>query len=85
MSELIDNCPLCAGAKKSGITVFSVDLGFGVVMVRNVPATVCSQCGADWISDEVAQQLESIVEEAKLKHHQVEVSTFPLSAPAPMQ
>ena len=34
---------------KEGKTTFTVDLGFGVVVVRDVPATVCSQCGADWI------------------------------------
>jgi YgiT-type zinc finger domain-containing protein len=36
-----------------GKTTFTVDLGFGVVVVRDVPATVCSQCGADWISDDI--------------------------------
>jgi len=38
-----DKCPLCGGAKKEGKTTFTVDLGFGVVVVRDVPATVCSQ------------------------------------------
>ena len=59
--------------------MFSVDLGFGVVMVRDVPATICSQCGADWIADETAKQLDGLVTEARRKHHQVEVSTFPWS------
>jgi len=35
-------------------TIFTADLGFGVVVVRDVPATVCSQCGADWIADAIA-------------------------------
>jgi len=30
-----------------------VDLGFGVVVVRNVPAKVCSQCGEEWIDAKV--------------------------------
>ena len=47
-------CPSCGGKKKAGTTTFSVDLGFGVVMVRRVPAQVCSQCGADWIADDAA-------------------------------
>lgn len=66
-------CPLCKGTKKQGKTTFTVDLGFGVIVVRDVPATVCSQCGADWISDSIAEKLEKIVEEAKQKHHQLEV------------
>lgn len=69
-------CPLCGGHKKEGQTTFSVDFGDGVVVVRNVPATVCSLCGNEWISDQVASQLETIVEDAKKKHLLVEVTTY---------
>ncbi len=70
------SCPLCGGDKTQGKTTFTVDLGFGVVVVRDVPATVCSQCGADWISDAIAAQLEGIVEDARKKHHMVEVTSL---------
>jgi YgiT-type zinc finger domain-containing protein len=69
-------CPLCSGLKKSGTTTFTADLEFGVVVVRKVPATVCSQCGADWIEDRVAKQLEDIVKDARKKRLQVEVTSF---------
>lgn len=71
-----DACPLCGGTKKAGQTTFTVDLGFGVVVVRNVPATVCSQCGADWIQDPIAAKLEDIVNDARRKHLTVEVTTL---------
>lgn len=71
-----DKCPLCGGTKKTGKTIFAVDLGFGVVVVRDVPATVCSQCGADWIEDVIASKLEDIVNDARKKHHIVEVTTL---------
>lgn len=71
-----DRCPLCGGQRKPGKTTFTVDLGFGVVVVRDVPATVCSQCGADWIADAVAAKLEWIVDDARKKHHTVEVTTL---------
>ena len=71
-----DICPLCGGEKRSGETMFSVELGHGVVVVRHVPATVCVQCGADWIPDDVAAQLEQYVEEAREKHSPVEVVGF---------
>jgi len=73
----LDQCPLCGGEKIKGMTIFSVDLGFGVVLVRDVPATLCSQCGADWLSDDVAARLEEMVNDARLRHLQVEVTTFP--------
>ena len=75
-TTLPDRCPLCGGSKKNGKTTVTVDLGFGVVVVRDVPATVCSQCGADWIEDAIASKLEEIVNDARLKRHIVEVTTL---------
>ncbi|MDH4100562.1 MAG: type II toxin-antitoxin system MqsA family antitoxin [Nitrospirota bacterium] len=69
-------CPLCGGTKEKGKTTFTADLGFGVVVVRDVPATVCALCGADWIEDKVAGRLETIVAEARKKHHLVEITTL---------
>ncbi len=69
-------CPLCGGKKGAGKTTFTVDLGFGVVVVREVPATVCSQCGADWIDDAISEKLEKIVDDARQKHNLVEVTTL---------
>ena len=76
ISKSSDSCPLCGGTKKAGQTTFTVDLGFGVVVVRNVPAMVCSQCGADWIQDSVASKLEDIVSDARRKQLTVEVTTL---------
>jgi YgiT-type zinc finger domain-containing protein len=69
-------CPICSGRKKPGTTTFTVDLEFGVVVVRKVPATVCGQCGADWIEDRIARQLEDIVKDARKRRLQVEVTSL---------
>lgn len=71
-----DVCPICGGTKKRGKTTFTADMGFGIVVVRDVPATVCSQCGANWIGDPVAAKLEKIVEDTRRKHNIVEVTTL---------
>lgn len=71
-----DRCPLCGGTKKPGRMTFTAELGFGVVVVRNVPATVCSQCGADWIGDDVAERIEALVNNAREKCLQVEVMSL---------
>jgi YgiT-type zinc finger domain-containing protein len=76
LKESPNRCPLCGGSKKAGRTTFTVDLGFGVVVVRDVPASVCSQCGADWIDDSIASKLEEIVNDARQKRHIVEVTTL---------
>jgi YgiT-type zinc finger domain-containing protein len=70
-------CPVCHGGyKKPGNTTFTVDLGFGVVVVRGVPAQVCDLCGTDWLEDSVAEKLEQIVEQAQRKHPIVEVANW---------
>ena len=75
-SDSPSRCPLCGGDKKPGTTTFTADLGFGVVVVRQVPALVCAQCGADWISDDVAARIEALVEDAKKKRLEVEVTSL---------
>ena len=74
--NLPDRCPLCGGSKHAGTTTFTVDLGFGIVVVRDVPATVCSQCGADWIEDTIASRLEGIVDDARKCHRMVEITSM---------
>ncbi len=66
-------CPICGGIKKAGKTTYSIDLGTGVVVVRDVAATVCDQCGEEWIDAKTARQLKQVTEDARQKHHQVEV------------
>ena len=73
-----DRCPICGGTKSAGKTTFTTDLGHGIVVVRDVPATVCSQCGADWIDDAVASKLEAIVNDAREKKHTVEITSMPV-------
>ncbi|GAI31429.1 unnamed protein product [marine sediment metagenome] len=73
---MMEKCPLCGGDKKKGHTTYSVDLGFGVVVVRNVPAKICSQCGEEWIGAQVARRLEQVVNSARDKHPQLEVLPF---------
>lgn len=75
-TKKIDLCPLCGGEKSKGKTTFTVDMGFGVVVVRDVPAMVCSQCGAEWMDDKMSERVENIVKDARKKHHTVEVTSF---------
>ncbi len=76
MSSTKDICPLCGGHKKQGTTTFTVDVEDTLVVVRNVPATLCSLCGNEWFSDEVAANIEHIVEEARNNHRQMEVTQY---------
>jgi len=77
MNNINTTCPLCInGLKKPGVTTFTAELGFGVAVIRNVPALVCDQCGSDWLEDKVAEKLENIVNSARKKQSIVEVANW---------
>ena len=67
---------MCGGHKTEGQTTFAVDLGFGVVVVRHVPALVCAQCGEAWLEDGVAERLEEVVDDARSRQLVVEVADW---------
>ena len=71
--KIPSKCPMCSGKVKPGTTTFTVDLTTGVVVVRNVPAFVCTQCGEAWIEDSTAGKLEAITAQAKKQKTQLEM------------
>jgi YgiT-type zinc finger domain-containing protein len=71
-----DRCPLCGDQLGPGETIFAVELGFGVTVVRHVPASVCETCGESWVEDETAAKLEQIVDRARRGQSQVEVLAY---------
>jgi YgiT-type zinc finger domain-containing protein len=73
-------CAACGGTKRPDTTLFAVDLGTGVLVVRNVPALVCTQCGDAWFSDETVVELERLANDARARGAEVEVITMPSAA-----
>jgi len=73
-------CSLCGGTMAPGRILFAVDLGTGVLVVRNVPALVCDQCGQRWIPDDIAAKLEQLADDARRRGAEVEVITMPDAA-----
>lgn len=62
--------------KKEGTSTFTVDLKDTIVVVRDVPSSVCSLCGNEWVNDDVAEELEAIVNNAKNRQRFFEVTKF---------
>jgi len=47
---------------ESKVVTHMVDLGSCIVIIRSVPAMVCTQCGEVWYSGTVTRRLEKIVD-----------------------
>jgi YgiT-type zinc finger domain-containing protein len=56
---------MCKGKLTDKNTSFMVDLGNCIVIVKNVPSQVCGQCGEASYSNNVARELEKIVNAVK--------------------
>ncbi|MSQ06962.1 MAG: type II toxin-antitoxin system MqsA family antitoxin [Dehalococcoidia bacterium] len=65
MSRIADKCDLRSGELQPGTTTLEVWLGEQLIVVRDVPAGVCQQCGEAYISADVSERLDHFLAE----HH----------------
>lgn len=69
-------CLMCKGTLVDKPTNFIADLGTCIVIVKNVPSQVCSQCGEVSYSDIVAKQLEKIVNDMRNAMMEIAVVSY---------
>lgn len=65
-------CFKCKGKLIDKKVNYVVDLEETIIVIKGVPATVCSECGEQFFSDEAAKNIEKIVN--KLKELSAEVT-----------
>jgi YgiT-type zinc finger domain-containing protein len=53
-----------------------VDLGDGIVIIKNVPANICRQCGEYYVDTQTALKLENIVDRVKKEKAEVLIISF---------
>jgi len=58
-------CFVCKGEIENKNTTFMVELDNCIIIIKNVPSQVCKQCGEVTYSNEVAKQLENLVNSVK--------------------
>ena len=58
-------CFLCKGKLENKFTTFMVELDNCIIIIKNVPSQVCKQCGEVSYSNEVAKQLEKLINTVK--------------------
>ncbi|MFR3920025.1 MAG: type II toxin-antitoxin system MqsA family antitoxin [Clostridia bacterium] len=58
-------CFMCKGSLEEKNTTFMVELDNCIIIIKNVPSLVCEQCGEVSYSDEVAKQLEKLVNDVR--------------------
>jgi YgiT-type zinc finger domain-containing protein len=76
------NCFFCKGELTDQETIFTTEFNNCIVVIKNVPSLVCSQCGEVVHSDAVSQRLEQIVDSVKSSLCSAEITVISYSAKA---
>lgn len=73
-------CFYCKGDIVPSTTVYTVQIGNAVIVIKNVPCEECEQCGEIEISNEVMQKLDKIIDTAKQLMQEVAVIDYKMTA-----
>jgi YgiT-type zinc finger domain-containing protein len=70
-------CGICKAEMEEKSVTYTEDLNQGVVVIRHVPANVCTECGNIWYSGTVVAELEKLVDKYEsLSGSEVSVVNF---------
>jgi len=56
-------CGICKAETEEKTVTYTEDIEQGVMVIRHVPAQVCTECGNIWYSGTVAAELEKLVDQ----------------------
>ena len=70
-------CVVCKhGETQQGTTTVTLERDGLTLVMKNVPAQVCLNCGEDYVNEDVAEQLLATAEELALSGTQVAIRQF---------
>jgi len=70
-------CTLCKhGQTATGKTTVTLQREESTIIIKNVPAEICNNCGEYYLSEEIATRLLALAEEAVCKGAEVEILRF---------
>lgn len=59
------NCPLCTSNMSEGTTVVTITMESSrIIVVKNVPALLCEQCGEEYVNLSTSKNVEKQVKKA---------------------
>ncbi len=70
------NCFKCKGNLEVKNVNYMVDLEETIIIIKGVPAKVCTQCGEQYFDDETAENIEKIVEQLKKLSPEVTIVNY---------
>ena len=71
-----DRCSFCKGKLHPGKTECLAHAPGEVIVIKDIPAYVCEQCGEAWYSAETSRKIDAVMRDA----HQKKLCMHPLPA-----
>lgn len=78
-----ERCYFCGGKLKQSTTTLPFVVGLKVVVIKNVPAEVCSQCNEPVMTSEVAEVVDRLLKEVRRSGFEVSVVSYEQLASVP--
>ena len=72
-------CALCKGAVEERLIRYVQEFEGRLVIIENVPAEVCTQCGERFVGPEVAKKIQRLVWEQPCPKRSAEVPVYDLA------
>lgn len=70
------NCFMCKGALEEKKVNYVVDLENTIIIIKGVPAKVCTQCGEQYFDNETAENIEKTVNQLKQLSAEVTIVNY---------
>jgi len=70
------NCVMCKGNLASGQINYPVNKDSQFLLIKEVPALICDQCGEYYLDDQIFLKIEQIVASANKLNVEIEVLRF---------
>jgi len=71
-----DRCYFCSGNLEPGLATIPFVIGTNVVIIKQVPAEVCVQCGEAVMNSEVAAVVDKLLKQAQEFGFEVSILTY---------
>ena len=74
-------CLICKnGETQGGFTAVTLQRGDHILVIKNVPADICENCGEYYLSQEIAELMYQQAEQALERGAEVEIGHFVLNS-----
>ncbi len=70
-------CVICKeGQTEKGLTTVTLERGQTTLVIKDVPAEICENCGEYYLSDEVTDKIQKMAEQAVRQGAEIEILRY---------